>query len=125
MALIRASSRSCFEQVEVVGVGADVLFGGGAEDAGAAGVGVLDVEDGVAAGVFGACGVEVEVHLGVGGALEEKETGGVGADFFDEFAEGDEFAGAFGHAHALPAAAEVDELVEQHFGGGRRRRRRR
>ena len=72
-----------------------VLVLGALEDAADAGVGVLDVVDGVFRGLFRG-EFEVEVHLGAGSAGEEEIAAGVGAHFLYKFLEGDEVAGALG-----------------------------
>ena len=99
--------RSCTSPSRVV----DAALGRLREDAGDAGVGVLHVVDRVLV-ALALRQVDVELHLGVGGALEEEEAAGVGADLIDDLAQGDDLAGALREAHGLAAALEADELAD-------------
>ena len=89
-----------------------LTLGGLAEDAGDAGVGVLDVVDRVVAGC--ALGeLHVEVHLALGGAGQEKVAAGIAADFLDQVCQRDDLAGALGRTHDIAAVLERHELGDQ------------
>ena len=82
-----------------------------AEDAGDAGVGILDIVDGVLLG-FGLGQLQVEVHLGVGGALEQEESHRVGPHLVRHLPQGDDVPRPLGEAHHLAAPLQRDKLVE-------------
>ena len=103
------------QQIEMVRRWGQPGFRRIAQHAGAARVGVLDVGGGILPGIGRCRRRQVEVHLRVGRALEHEEPGGVRPDLFDELSQGHDFAGSLRHAHAFFSAAQMDQLVEQHF----------
>ena len=85
---------------------------GFAQDAGDAGVGVLDVVDRVVVRLA-AGELEVEVDRGVVTAPEHEPARRVDADVVEQLVEGDEVAAALRHLRPLAAFDDVDEAHDQ------------
>src|SRR5438067_264160 len=75
----------------------------------AAGMPVLDVEDGVVLRLFKHL-CKVEIEHGVVLAEQHHEPHRVGTDLVDHFAQRDEIAGAFRHPHLFAGTKEPHEL---------------
>ena len=90
----------------------DALLGGGAEQAGDARMGVLDVEDRVVGRLPGRHG-EVEIERAVVPAGEEGEARGILPDLLDQLLHQHELAATLGHAHRLAVAEQGHELDDQ------------
>src|SRR5439155_6780618 len=75
---------------------------------------VLDVVDGVLLRLLGR-EVDVDLDRLVGAAADEVPARGVDPDLVEELFEEDDVAAPLGHLRLLPAARQVDELVEQHL----------
>ena len=89
-------------RVEDGRIGVDAVFLQGAQDALAAGMGILDVIDGILA-VLPHGQIQVEVKGGIGYAGIEEEASRIDGDLVQQVAQGDGLAGALGHAHHLAA----------------------
>ena len=94
------------------GVAGDAVRGRIARDVAGAHVRILHVVDRVVVGVLREQ-VQVDVDLGVHGHAHERVAGGVHAHGVDQVIEGDDRAGALGHAHGLAVLHEVDELADE------------
>ena len=94
------------------GVAGDAVLGSVAGNVAGAHVRVLHVVDRVVVGVLREQ-VQVDVDLGVHRHAHEGVARGVHAHGVDEVVEGDDRAGALGHAHGLAVLDEVDELADE------------
>ena len=60
---------------------------------------------------------QVDVQRGVDRRTDQGVAGGVDADGLHQVVEGDDGAGALGHAHGLAVAQQVDHLADEHLDG--------
>ena len=101
------------QQLQVVRRGGDSGFAGRPQDTGATRMRILNVGDRILARVGRRSRLEVEVHLGIGRALQHEEPRRVRPDLLDQLTQRDDLAGPLRHPHALVAATQVHQLVEQ------------
>ena len=85
------------------------LAGRLAQDAGNAGMHVLDIVNRIVIGLL-LGHFQVEVQRAAIIPCQENEAGGIRAHFLDHILEGDKLAGPRGHGHRLAGTQQVDQL---------------